>query len=147
MRGVRSLLSTVGVALALALIAALAAQAYGTTVGTAEAARWGGRADLRICRDSFGTATFGDRLYAFGGMSGARGTALSSVEVYDPAGDRWRSGPQLPLERHSMGTALVGDAIYLVGGSTEQGVTDRVERFRPARGSYDQAAPLPAPRL
>ena len=83
-----------------------------------------------------------------GGFSGD-GTAVTAVQVYDPAADAWSRGPDLPEPVHHAALVASGEAIYLVGGyrgSTFAEPTDAVRRLDLAAGRWVDALALPAPR-
>ena len=143
-------------ALAAAAAAAAAALAAGcarlTPFGVAPGAgRWTTAAGLSVPRDDFGLAALGGRLYAVGGMTGARGNALDSVEVYDPAAGAWGRGPRLPVALSSLRAATLGERLYAAGGARDDAEVDLVWSLTPGRteaGSrWTPAAPLRLARL
>jgi hypothetical protein len=67
--------------------------------GTPTPAVWTTRAPMLLAKDDFGTAVAGGLIYAFGGMTGSRGSTLDAAAVYDPALDRWTALPPLPTAR------------------------------------------------
>ena len=55
--------------------------------------------------------TDGTKIYAIGGRSSDYGTAISSVEVYDPSKNRWDSSfDALPVARDAMGVVFIGES-------------------------------------
>lgn len=101
---------------------------------------------LRTARDDFGLVALGGKLYAFGGMSGARGRAVRSMEVLEPAAGRWEVGPPMRTPRYSFGAAVSGDSLYVVGGDDGETTSARTERFDPATQSWTRLAEAPTIR-
>lgn len=109
--------------------------------------RWRARAALRTPRDDFASAVVGDEIWAFGGMTGDRGTRLRSSEIYDTGADRWRPGPRLPEGLASFEGVAVGPVIYLFGGLDEQArASDFAAAFDTRTGRWTSLPPLPHPR-
>lgn len=134
----------VGLALGLCAVAWLAVQV--TT--RPRASTWLHGAPLLQPRDDFGLVAVNGKLWAVGGITGLRGDALRSVEVFDPTAGRWVSGPPMPTPRGSAGVAVLGQTIYVAGGLTSGGaVSDVVESLDTATGEWVRRAPLPAPRM
>jgi hypothetical protein len=106
------------------------------------AGRWTSVAGLGVPRDDFGLAAAGGRLYAVGGMTGARGNALDSVEVYDPAANAWARGPRLPTPLSSIRAVALGGRIYAAGGARDDGEIDLVWSL--ATGGPPPAGDAPA---
>jgi hypothetical protein len=44
-------------------------------------------------------------------------SALSTVEIYDPATDSWEVGPDMPTARVLPSASAVNGKIYVIGGS------------------------------
>jgi hypothetical protein len=116
------------------------------------AGRWSSRAGLAVPRDDFGLVVLGERLFAIGGMTGARGNALDSVEVYDPQRDAWSRGPRLGAPASSLRAAALQGRLYAAGGARDDQEIDLVWTVA-AEGSgrpleaWQPAPPLRQPRL
>jgi len=109
---------------------------------------WSEAPRLSEPRDDFGLVVTAGQLWALGGMTGARGNVLGSVEVWDGVGPAWRSGSAMPTPRSSAGVAVIGETIYVVGGLTAGGrVTDVVEALDVRSGRWTQRAALPTRRM
>ncbi len=111
-----------------------------------EAYRWTSGPSLRTPRDDFGLEAVGHKLYAFGGMSGARGRSLRTTEVLDLNGGGWATGPLMGTPRSSFATAVVDGAIYVIGGANDRDTLDMVERLDPASGTWTRLASAPTRR-
>lgn len=133
------------VALPLAWCATSTGGVASATAG-ARGGGWRRRAALPLAKDDFGTAVVDGRIYTFGGMTGARGTVLDEVTVYDPATDTWRSLPPLPTPRRSVRAAAIGSAIYVVGGVAESGAVDAVDVFDAEAETWSSFPPMTTAR-
>ena len=103
---------------------------------------------LEMARDDFGIAVVDGRIYVLGGMTGARGNKLDSVEVYEPGAGAWVAGPVMPEARSSLSAAAVGPVIYALGGALgDESTTGRVDALDTRTGSWAARAPLPTPRF
>ena len=107
---------------------------------------WLRHASMPVAKDDFAYAETGQQVYAFGGMTGPRGTLLDDAEVYDVAGDTWRTLPDLPTPRRSVRAAAVGTTIYDIGGVTTTGATGTVEAFDTRTEAWSMRAAMPTPR-
>jgi hypothetical protein len=107
---------------------------------------WLRRASMPVAKDDFAYAETDGRIYAFGGMTGPRGTLLDDAEVYDVVSDTWRMLPDLPTRRRSVRAAAVGATIYVVGGVGVTGPTGTVEAFDTQTGAWSTRAAMPTPR-
>lgn len=119
-----------------------------TRPGKLPVAYWGQRAGLGTPRDDFGTAVVGGRIWVLGGMTGARGNRLDSVEVYDPATDTWADGPRLTAARSSFRAVAIGTTIYAFGGAAARtAAIDTAEALDTTTGQWRSLPPLPTPRF
>ncbi len=74
-------------------------------------------------RMNFGAAVVNGKIYALGGavsMFPDEFTALSSMEMYNPATDTWTGKKPLPSARHSFAICVNHNIMYILGGA-EQG--------------------------
>lgn len=79
---------------------------------------WGSAASMSSDRCGPGATVAADgRIYVAGGANDA-GTALASVESYDPVSNTWRAEPSLSHARQTPALVRVGDRIYAIGGSS-----------------------------
>lgn len=102
--------------------------------------------NLRTPRDDFGLAAVGGKLYALGGMSGARGRAVRTMEVLDPSTGVWEMGPVVKTPRYSLAAVAVGESIYVMGGDDGATTFDLLERFDPSTGAWTRLADAPTTR-
>ncbi len=115
--------------------------------GGAASGRWRALRGLLVPRDSFGLVALGGALYAVGGMAGARGTALASVEAYDPAANAWTPRAPLPLALSSVGAASLAGRLVVAGGAHDDEAVPLAWRFEPPAGPWQAIAPMPSARF
>ena len=92
-------------------------------------------------------------IYAVGAMTGfyPEEPPVEKVYIYDPLADRWITGPAMPSDRlrGSSGTVVHDGLIYWISGNTlghVGPVTDMVDVYDPATGSFTPLAAIPNPR-
>ena len=92
-------------------------------------------------------------IYAIGAMTGPypEEPPLENVYIYDPRADRWIIGPAMPSDRlrGSSGTVVHDGLIYWISGNTlghVGPVTNMVDVYDPATGSFTPLAEIPNPR-
>jgi len=94
-------------------------------------------------------AELGGKIYVAGGLTTLT-DALAAFEVYDPATDTWTKLPDLPEPRHHAGLAALDGKLYLTGGYPAGGwpwtPSDRVFRYDPETGEWEEATPMRRPR-
>lgn len=111
---------------------------------------WTELAPLPTPRGGGAAARIDDRIYVVGG----RPPAGNAFEVYDVSDDAWTVLPSLPLafdERNHLIAAAIGGKIYVAGGRYDGGgfaspMTDSLDVFDPAVGTWSSAAPMLRPR-
>lgn len=103
---------------------------------------------LETPRDDFGTSVVGDEIWVMGGMTGERGTRLTSIEVLDTRTGEWRTeDTQMPRGLASFETVAIGSDIYLVGGfDAEFRATDFAGVLDTRTGRWRALPPLPHAR-
>ena len=109
---------------------------------------WRQGAPCPIARfEAMGAAVRGE-VVVLGGFFTAQLAVTSSVQVYDPVGDRWRDAAPLPSAQTHVGVARSGDDLALAGGfiGPPQRTTAEVWLRRTSDGSFVPLAPLPRPR-
>lgn len=109
---------------------------------------WEPRSGMSTPRDDFATAIIGDEIWAFGGMTGERGTRLDTVEIYNTRTDRWRFFDKvMPESIASFEAAAIGDEVFLFGGLDGDGdASDSAAALDTSTGRWRQLPPLPVPR-
>ena len=85
-------------------------------------------------------AVVNGKIYVIGGANSS-GTALATVEVYDPAMDSWSSLSNMPGARIPS-AATVNNKIYLVGG----GDIGTVQAYDPAANTWSDKSAMPTVR-
>src|SRR5262245_41729102 len=106
-------------------VAAPAAGAAAQTPG------WLTLAPMGEPRQEVGVAELGGVVYVAGGFLGD-GSASSTAEAYDVAGDSWRFVAALPQALHHPGAATLGGRVYVVGGYDDRGAVDSLWEYDPA---------------
>ncbi|MDE2490831.1 MAG: caspase family protein [Elusimicrobia bacterium] len=104
---------------------------------------WTPRAPLPVAACEPSAASFGGRIYVFGGAD-TSGRKYDSVWIYDPRADSWRRGAPMPTARYSFPSVPFGDRIYTFGGYGVRTFSDAVEVYDPARDAWSVETPLPA---
>ena len=109
---------------------------------------WEPRSGLSIPRDDFATAVIGNQIWAFGGMSGDRGSRLDTVEIYDTRTDTWRTlDKPMPEGLASFEAAAIGRKVFVFGGLDRGGgASDFSSVLDTATGRWRELPPLPVPR-
>jgi N-acetylneuraminic acid mutarotase len=114
---------------------------------------WTNKANSPIVRAEALTAKWNDRLYVFGGFSGALGPVTTS-HYYTPATNTWTAIADLPERLTHVGMAQTDSAAYFVGGyvglagKTGYGQTygsNRVWKYDFAADTYSPMPNLPRP--
>ncbi len=101
-------------ALRLVLIACFVSVGFSSLVSAAEPV-WKAIASFSP-RYDLGLVTFGDAIYAIGGMNSE--VCLSVNEKYDPENDSWTSRAPMPTARASFAIAVCQNKIFVIGGVT-----------------------------
>lgn len=103
---------------------------------------------LYVPRDDFATAVVDGEIWAMGGMTGERGTRLTSIEVLDTATDEWRtSDVTLPVGLASFEAVAIGPRILAFGGFDADSVpTDFAAVLDTRTGRWTDLPPLPHAR-
>src|SRR5207302_8724973 len=106
--------------------------------------RRGERAPLPQARDHLGVATYGGKIYTFGGFtSSVHQGAGDVVFAYDPATDLWQTLPPMKAARAAVGVALLAGKIHVIGGRGLGAVTVAThEVYDPASATWKGAAPV-----
>jgi N-acetylneuraminic acid mutarotase len=122
-------------------------RAFALDVGTDT---WSELQPLPTPRGGGAAARIDDRIYVVGG----RPPAGNAFEVYDVSDDAWTPLPSLPVafnERNHLIAAAIGGKVYVAGGRYDGGgfgspMTDSLDVFDPALGTWSSAAPMLRPR-
>ena len=86
-----------------------------------------------------GIATFGGKIYTFGGNR--YGSKQSVIEVYDPNTNTWQSAGNMPEPGEPFRAATLGDKIYLAGGGFQGEAVDHLWAYDPVSGAWDTDLP------
>ena len=89
---------------------------------------WSERAEAPIARAEALRAEIDNRIYVFGGFSGAAGPVTRS-DVYDPVTDQWTQIADLPTRLTHAGVATEGRDVYVAGGYVGIGTTGYNQEF------------------
>ena len=80
---------------------------------------WTRKADIPGRRFVFSSGVVDGKIYAIGGDPGS-GTALSSVEAYNPLTDTWAKKTDIQTSRAGAGSSVVDGQIYVIGGGSSK---------------------------
>jgi N-acetylneuraminic acid mutarotase len=118
---------------------------------------WASRAPLPEANSEIAVAELAGLIYVIGGYPSSRVT-VSSVQQYDPAGDRWTlvsplPGPvnhAMPTARNHLAAVAIDGLVYVVGGRFGAGfnseMTDVLEIFDPGTNIWTAGASMPTVR-
>ncbi len=109
---------------------------------------WSAIDGLEMPRDDFGSAVVGTDIWVMGGMTGARGNRLVSIEVLDTATGSWdTSEVEMPVGVASFEVVSRGPLIYGFGGfDASSEATDFAAVLDTRTGTWRDLPPLPTPR-
>ena len=112
---------------------------------------WSQLPDLPEARDHVGGAVVGDTLHVLGGRDRGQDNVRDDVFALDLTSRTWTELAPMPTPRGGIATAVVGTTIYTFGGEGDltegrAGVFDENEAYSTRSDSWQQLAPMPAPR-
>jgi len=112
---------------------------------------WTRKADMPEARFALSTSVIDGKIYAIGGIvaSHMSGSAVSTVEEYDPATDSWTANADMPTARTYLSTCVVNGKIYAIGGTRGGSVTrvlSTVEAYDPAADTWTTKADMSTAR-
>ncbi|GEM_PF-1532694 len=110
----------------------------------APAPYWVSHAAMNIGGYGHAVASWGSRVYAFGGTGGTSGS-VNTIRYYDTLSGTWTTaGATLPAATYFASAATVGDKIYIIGGSnTWPTPVSTVYCYSPDGDSINPRASLP----
>ena len=103
---------------------------------------WTRRADMPTLRGAGAAASYGGRIYVFGGERD--GLTVNEVAAYDPVTNAWSTLAPMPTPRNHHGAALVGGRIYVIGGRPGNQSTN--EEFDVTTQVWQVRSPMPTGR-
>jgi subtilisin family serine protease len=105
---------------------------------------WTTRAALPSARRGHAVWAANGLLYAMGGINSA-GTALRTVQAYNPSTNSWTSKASLPAARRAgNGATTINGIIYLAGGSDAAGALTRtLYAYNPSTNTWSTKANMP----
>ena len=107
--------------------------------------RWTPKADMPMPRWGLSTSAVAGTIYAIGGFE--QGSALRTVEAYDPKTNTWTKKTDMPTPRTLLATSVVDGKIYAVGGGNlGQWALPTVEEYDPMTDTWTKKADMPTPR-
>lgn len=104
---------------------------------------------MQTRRDNAGSAVFSGKLYVFGGRTrNADGStvnsALTSIEIYDPATASWSYGSPMPTGRRAMAVGTISGRAQVIGG--EDPVSSENEEYNPITDAWRSLTPMASGR-
>ncbi len=120
----------------------------GITTRSHDYPTWVAIEGLETPRDDFGTAIIGTDIWVLGGMTGARGNRLLSIEILDTTTGSWTtSDVEMPVGLASFEVTADGSLIYAFGGfDSESRATDFSAVLDTSTGRWRYLPSLPHPR-
>ena len=114
--------------------------------GSQEPLEWRQLAPVPTPRTEVAAAAAAGSIYVIAGFAEGAGT-VSTVEVYDIAGDSWSTGPSLPVAvNHGMAASVKGE-VYAVGGYLGPGLSNPTSRAFVLRdGEWQELPRMPGAR-
>jgi N-acetylneuraminic acid mutarotase len=108
---------------------------------------WTRKANIPSRRYVFSSGVVDGKIYAIGGDPGS-GTALSSVEAYDPLTDTWAKKTDIPMARGGAGSSVVDGRIYVIGGGSSKSgqLTPIVQVYDVLTDTWSIKADMPTAR-
>jgi N-acetylneuraminic acid mutarotase len=83
-------------------------------------------------------------------VAGGRPPGGADFAVYDPVSDQWTALPNMPTQRNHMAAGALSGKVYVFGGRFGGGVgsemTDIVEAYDPATGTWSRMPSMPSKR-
>lgn len=114
-----------------------------------ETGEWEQMPRMKTARASAASAVLGGRLYVMGGSIDSRlQEATSSVEMYDPVGDKWVYKAPMNIARLGCAAVVLKGHLYVMGGlGAENNCLRSVERYDEGldRWFLDEEKQLPGP--
>ena len=84
-----------------------------------------------------------DQVYVIGGSNG---TALNTVECFDPHSHTWTRAPSMSIKRRFPAVAVLSGCIYVMGGCDGTSKLSSVERYDPFTFEWIVIQPMAIPR-
>ncbi|TMQ64657.1 MAG: PKD domain-containing protein [Candidatus Eisenbacteria bacterium] len=111
---------------------------------------WTTRAPMSLARGGVGAASWGNKIYAVGGRSGASyggGLIYSMNEVYDPTVDRWTTLAPMPVAvSDNYATVAYAGKVYVFGGTDGFSHRSDVQIYNIATNAWSMGARMPTAR-
>jgi len=108
---------------------------------------WSKKTDMPTARFGPTSSVVNGKVYVIGGGATMYGSALSTVEEYDPATDTWTRKAPMPTPRYGHAACVVNNKIYVFGGSrTTPGFLVTVEEYDPATDAWTTKRDMPTKR-
>ncbi len=133
-------------AAAIAIVAFMPATFVTDMPDSPQPASWTQGSPVPTPRTEVAAATAAGKIFVIGGFD-RTGSAVPTVEAYDPEADEWRAVAPLPIALHHTAAASHGDMLYVVGGYLSTGEPSSVLLvYDPSADSWEELAPMPAAR-
>ncbi|MDA9963225.1 hypothetical protein N9D63_10115, partial [Opitutales bacterium] len=81
------------------------------------------------------------KVWVLGGLGGAQGTNLNTVEIYDATADSWTTGPSFSVPRVHLTSWTANGRIYVAGGYNPW--VDSIEVWEPSTNQWSDVGSLP----
>jgi serine/threonine-protein kinase PknK len=108
------------------------------------AAQWRSLPDAPTARLMMAWAVLNDKIWIMGGLR--NGTALQTVESFDPKTGAWATGPPLPIPLHHAAAATYRGEVVILGGASDNIADGSNKVFALRGGNWVELPPLTHPR-
>jgi N-acetylneuraminic acid mutarotase len=119
-----------------------------SALGRAQADTWVAKAPMPTARYQAAAGTAGGMIYVAGGcVGGVIGSALATLEAYDPEANAWGRRSPMPTARCGLAAGVVGGKIYFIGGIRPVGLSGwqalaTVEAYDPKTDTWTEEPPM-----
>jgi RNA polymerase sigma factor (sigma-70 family) len=110
-----------------------------------EGGEWAKKTDMPSPRGALSSSVVNGKIYAIGGML-AEGTAIATMDEYDPTTDKWTKKADMATVRVHFSANTVNGKIYAIGGGNLSGPLASVEEYDPIADKWTKKADMPTPR-
>ena len=104
---------------------------------------WHNAEDMPTARSSLASISIDDKIYC---ISGANGSRLNVMEVYNTKTNTWETKAPIPTARSGSAIAVVDNKIYVIGGYNGVNRLNVVEVYNPLTDTWETKTSMPSYR-